>query len=177
MKLRNKMVNDKGFTLVELMIVISIIAILAVVLVPKVGNIRSTVRDQGVVTNVSSVRAVLEMRVNDRDPSYTTERDELVNTVFPGEFTGGNELVNPFTNGKGIALWGSGNESSSSNALVVYAWNTTYAASNWETNNNYDVVQASRYGKVCVFVLQDAYIVFGYDGDGDAMNIPYYVVR
>lgn len=53
---RNK---EGGFTLIELMIVISVIGILAVVLIPRLGGVKDSARYAGVITNVKSVEVYI----------------------------------------------------------------------------------------------------------------------
>lgn len=172
--LKSSLKSNKGFTLVELMIVLSIIAILAVVLVPKVGQMKDSVRNQGVQVNVNSVRAFLELNVGGRGTAVAAEETRLLG-LLNAEFTSanGNLITNPFTNGSSIATWGTavGNVNHS---VAVYAWNTTYAAGNFAANGNY-TTQTTRRGQVLIFILQDAYIVWGHNGTGTV--IPFQVVR
>jgi len=78
--------TKKGFTLIELMIVLAIIAILAMVLVPKAGIFKTQSKSAGVYTNVNTVRAYLENKVGDN----FIKNDEAavaaaINTAFTGE--------------------------------------------------------------------------------------------
>ncbi len=57
--------NKKGFTLIELMIVIAIIGVLAVTLVPQLTGAQARARDTGRIQNVASTRAVLETYYSD----------------------------------------------------------------------------------------------------------------
>lgn len=56
--------KDGGFTLIELMIVIAVIGILAVVLVPKVGSIKTQAKSAGVDTNVRVVEGFVQSRIS-----------------------------------------------------------------------------------------------------------------
>lgn len=57
--------NSKGFTLVELMIVIAVIGILALVLLPKVGSIKTTAKAAGIDTNMRMVEAIVQSKISD----------------------------------------------------------------------------------------------------------------
>ncbi len=162
--------ND-GFTLVELMIVLSIIAILAVVLVPKVGNMKDSVREQGVYSNMNSVRAYLELKINDRDTSAETEETNLISD-FNVEFSEGNLITNPFTNGSTIGGWP--NADSDNYSVIFEGWGGNNL-SDVASDTNYDNRQADRRGKVIVFIADDGYAVWGHDSNGDAL--PYQIVK
>lgn len=59
----------EGFTLIELMIVIAIIAILAAVAIPNFMQARDRARRTGCVQNLGTWRKVMEMYANDDDGS------------------------------------------------------------------------------------------------------------
>lgn len=90
MKRVNEMIRkkkDAGFTLIELMIVIAVIGILAVVLVPKMGNVKTSAKLAGVQTNYRSVLAAIQGQ------HYAASAD--VYTYLNSTFTGNNVLKNP----------------------------------------------------------------------------------
>ncbi len=162
--------NNKGFTLVELMIVLSIIAILAIVLVPKVGDMKDSVREQGVNSNLNSIRAFLELKVNDRLPNSGSEDDRILG-LLNAEFIGGNAIVNPFTNGDDIGLDGSNRQTSNLYSTIIYDRNSMFDADDYNvfsTNIGYR-------GKVMVEVFTNAYIIHGTDKDGEPLT--YQIVR
>ena len=161
--------NNKGFTLIELMIVLSIIGILAVVLIPKVGSMKDTTRETGVSANVSSVRALLELKVNDRTSNVRVEDDRLV-LILNEEFTGGNAIVNPFTNGNSMGLGGS-NSTKNEYSIVIYNYNRVFDVNTY-TSLSSDI----RYrGKVIIEVFTNTYIIYGIDKEG--IPIMYQIVK
>lgn len=171
--LKKRLGSNKGFTLVELMIVLSIIAVLATVLVPKVGEMKNAVKNQGVVANISSVRAFLELQSSKRDATTALETTRLIG-LAEAQFVGGNAIVNPFTNGKNIGEW-SAAVNNSEYSVAFMSWNTLFNANTFETNGNYTGTYTYRQGRVIVWVLQNAYVVWGHDADGK--SIQYQVVR
>lgn len=163
--LRAGIKKEEGFTLVELMIVISIIAILAVVLVPKVGDMKDSVRNQGITSNVNSVRAFLELKVNSRE-SASADEDDRILALLTSEFTGGNAIVNPITNGEGIALWGGTPNNASTNSIIVRNVGSYVGTYNIEGEDFYTRTDLQAYaGKIYIYVCTDGYIVYGKNVD------------
>jgi type IV pilus assembly protein PilA len=161
----------KGFTLIELMIVLAIIGILAVVLVPKVGTMKNSSKQTGVATNVKAVRAYLEIRTGSKfikdltTPSADGAKDEVVGALS-GEFTGTDKLVNPLNSSEAIAVKGDDDPASAVAVLVLDG--TAKPAIDKVTTPN-----VSKYaGSVVVLVDQtsSSYIVYGVDKDGDVVS-------
>ncbi|MBV7275750.1 type II secretion system protein [Clostridiaceae bacterium UIB06] len=111
----NLLKKKKGFTLIELMIVLAIIAILAVVLIPKSGVFKNQSKNAGVITNVNTVRAYLETKVtNDGGAnSYLSSTNmatavqgafNLSSTNVPTGTSTSEQLINPFDNTKASIL-------------------------------------------------------------------------
>lgn len=88
--------KDSGFTLIELMIVIAVIGILAIVLIPKVGTVKTQAKAAGLDTNIRLVQGYAESKI-DKWISKTTADTEITSD-FDKAFSGTNKsLTNPFT--------------------------------------------------------------------------------
>jgi prepilin-type N-terminal cleavage/methylation domain-containing protein len=79
--------RKKGFTLIELMIVIAIIAILAAVLVPNFMRAREASRLTACKSNLKSLSTAMETYSNDFDGMYPggTQGGEIANAGDPTE--------------------------------------------------------------------------------------------
>lgn len=71
----------KGFTLIELMIVVAIIAILAVVAAPKFGQQLKKAKDSKAISLAGTYRSALTMNSADNDSVYATSFGALSNNV------------------------------------------------------------------------------------------------
>ena len=71
----------KGFTLIELMIVVAIIAILAVVAAPKFGQQLKKAKDSRAISLVGTYRSALTMHAADNEATYATTFGGLNNYV------------------------------------------------------------------------------------------------
>lgn len=184
MKKTNNSNSNAGFTLVELMIVLSIIAILAVVLVPKVGAMKNSVKDQGVTVNVNTVRAFLETKIASK-PSVATAAQATAEAtrllgLFNASFTVDSVLANPFSMGTTAVAYSAANMTSQANSVIFYgsavAATPNFSAAAVTADAAYALATNALYkGKVFVLVLADAYVVWGYDSTGT--KIPYQVIR
>lgn len=85
--------NKKGFTIIEMMVVIALIGILAAVLVPQFGGVRDKGKEVGVLTNAKMVEAFVSSQI-DSDLSIGSLVDAIEAEFDP---TTGNPLKNPFT--------------------------------------------------------------------------------
>ena len=89
--MRKFLKNQKGFTLIELMMVIAVIGILAAVLVPKIGTIKDDAKSAGVETNMNTIQAMAE--------SMMTNYKKKTADVFEADLAAkiGTKLTNPIS--------------------------------------------------------------------------------
>ena len=87
--------NNKGFTLLELMIVISIIGILGLVLIPKVGSFKNSAKEAGLYPNVETTRAYLESQIDVWGMNNVSVSD--IETQIAAALGSDNQLLNPIT--------------------------------------------------------------------------------
>jgi prepilin-type N-terminal cleavage/methylation domain-containing protein len=90
--------KDSGFTLIELMIVIAVIGILAIVLVPRVGLVKSQAKETGLDTNIRTVQGYVESRI-DKWALNNANASDIIGDI-QNAFTFNDterQLVNPFT--------------------------------------------------------------------------------
>ncbi len=84
------MMTKKGFTLVELLVAIGIIATLAAILLPNLMGARERARDAQRKQDLDSVKSALRLYYNDHErypiqyPSYHTNGAEFLNSDLSG---------------------------------------------------------------------------------------------
>lgn len=78
--------NKKGFTLIELMIVIAIIAILAAILVPNFLKARAQGQLAACESNIKNLATALEMYATDNTGTYPTELVTLTSSNAGGGY-------------------------------------------------------------------------------------------
>lgn len=115
--------KDGGFTLIELMIVIAVIGILAVVLVPKVGSIKTQAKGAGIDTNVRMVQGYLQSKASNWASTGTTSSADIASEIATNFNNLGtaDKMANPFSAGTTVydIVNGTGNNLASNSLIIL----------------------------------------------------------
>lgn len=76
--LRKRVGNEKGFTLVEILIVLVVIGILAAMAIPSLATVTRNAKIQTCKANLRTIAAVAEVYFLDHDNTYPESMDDLV---------------------------------------------------------------------------------------------------
>lgn len=111
----------KGFTLIELMIVLAIIVILSIVLIPKASIFKNQAKNSGVATNVNTVRAYLENKTGVNFIDKSADLKSSLDTAFSGE----DVLTNPLDSSSAAYVVSDAEPSSLTKGSVVVVVNSS----------------------------------------------------
>lgn len=116
--------SKKGFTIIEIMVVIALIGILAAVLVPKFSGVKDRAKDTGMITNAKMVEAYVASVIDSYEPSTYAD---LVTTITT-QFSNDNALMNPYSGS-------TANENINVSAIDVGAYSSGVTASGSEDDD------------------------------------------
>ena len=78
--------NKKGFTLIELMIVVAIIGILAAIAIPKFANLINKSKEGATKGALSTVRSAIQIYYGDNEGWFPTESAALTSLTDSGKY-------------------------------------------------------------------------------------------
>ncbi|MCX7845267.1 MAG: type II secretion system GspH family protein [Dictyoglomaceae bacterium] len=139
--------REKGFTLIELMVVIVIIAILAAVALPNFMGATEKARESAVRSAVKTIQTSLEMYATDNQGYYPTAT-QFTSTTFKGYLPGREFPKNPSTNQPYTFGTATGTAESTENAYKIRyeSDGTTYTITGFAKDNIKTVIQVSSQG-------------------------------
>jgi prepilin-type N-terminal cleavage/methylation domain-containing protein len=102
LKMPERSNQSKGFTLIELMIVVVIIGLLAAIAIPNFQRLVRRSKDGSVRSNIHVIQTGMEVFAIDNDAVYPQPADDAeLQSLLPG----GAYPANPFTRNVTVVLW------------------------------------------------------------------------
>ncbi|WP_058952989.1 prepilin-type N-terminal cleavage/methylation domain-containing protein [Clostridium tyrobutyricum] len=196
--------TKKGFTLIEIMIVISIIGLLSIVLVPKVGSIKLQSKNKNVSTNVLLVRSYLDNRAGKDAGLYSDylesqniksqALERVLGNIYndmTSNFSENNALINPFSGSKTInkTETAAKNSSSLKPSILLYSSSDNIPKDSDIDNSSVLPKGIDIRGTTVVivyggdveikgnekYVTNGGYVLYGIDDSGNIIN--HYLIR
>lgn len=72
-----KMIARKGFTLIEVLLVVLILAVLAAIVVPRIAESTADAKDASCASNIANLIRALELRAVKNDGDYPADQTEF----------------------------------------------------------------------------------------------------
>ncbi|MGE5415982.1 MAG: Tfp pilus assembly protein FimT/FimU [Acidobacteriota bacterium] len=128
--MRQRIRSQRGFSLIELTIVVFIISLLIFIFIPKSENVKTQAKIAGVDANLNSVHAVIQGMIfnysSNSGGKLETDLVRKINTMPPGANPdeASSKYQNPVTGGYGMAPWSQltdDDKNTVSAALTYYA--------------------------------------------------------
>lgn len=121
-----KNLSHKGFTLIELLVVVAIIAILSTAVLASLNSARNKAKDARITSEVSSLRAQMELYYNSNGFSYGSATDcntgtTAFTTLSSASTSGAKELIDALKADAGGTTSTFVNCAASTNSWVVAA--------------------------------------------------------
>lgn len=137
--------RERGFTLIELMVVIVIIAILAAVALPNFMGATERARESAVRSAVKTLQTALEMYATDNQGYYP----DFIYTLKNGNYLPGGKFPNNPATNKEYAFKDDSNDSNEPAYKIVYTVSTdraAYTITGYGKDNTKVVIQVSSAG-------------------------------
>ena len=128
----------KGFTLIELMIVVAIIGILAAIAIPKFANLINKSKEGATKGALSSVRSAIQVYYGDNegwfpadDLTVLTTNGKYINSIPVAKLPG-----TPHADSAAVAVYTSSNTTSGGTFVIVTGSTGTFDGGGWGYVNN-----------------------------------------
>lgn len=160
--------NRKGFTLIELMMVVAVIGILALVLIPKIGGTKDQAKLAGVESNMRVAQSVVEGNIMRYQHKGSSNLSAFATKIVSGL----SDVTNPYTNVAGAVLDSTANTAAivTDYAVTVNSTDNPAAAANNAANKGSVLVIIDEEEVSSKFSIKEVKI-YGYDEKGNVLPV------